>query len=68
MPFAFFRLYSRYFAFDFRVFSPLIALFRLYLRYYAFIGVITPLNSALLRIHSRYNAFHFGVITHLFAF
>ena len=62
LTFAFFRLYSRYFEFEFRVFSPLKALFRIWLsRFFAFIRVISHLNFALFCLKKRYFAFDFRV-------
>ena len=70
LAFAFFRLYLRYFAFNFRVFSPFFAIklrvFFLYLRYFAFsFRVISPLAFAFFRLYSRYFAFDFYVFSPL---
>ena len=76
LTFGLFRPYSRYFAFDFRIFSPLFVLFRIWLlrffrfysRYFAFdFRVFSPL-FALFRLYLHYNAFQFCVISLLFAF
>ena len=69
LTFGFFRLYSHYFAFDFRVFSPLFALFRIWLS--RFSPLIALFRIWLLRFFrlwlSRFSAIHFRVYSPLFA-